>query len=83
MQLTGALVGGLAYHGLDVEQINTGTWKVAVFGKGKGNAGKEHILQYATEMLGREPKRQDEADAICIARAGWLICQGLDSDATV
>ncbi len=70
MQLLGAFVGGLAANGVRCEEINTSTWKAVALQNGR--ADKEAVMKWAVEVAGREFDRQDEADALCIAYAGYL-----------
>ncbi len=38
-----------------------------------GRADKEAVMKWAVETAGKSFVTQDEADALCIAYAGWLI----------
>lgn len=71
MQLLGAFVGGLAANGVRCEEINTSTWKAKALQNGR--ADKEAVMKWAIDVAGREFDRQDEADALGIAYAGYLI----------
>jgi len=71
MQLLGAFVGGLARHEVRCEEINTSTWKAKALNNGR--ADKEAVMKWAVETAGKSFATQDEADALCIAYAGWLI----------
>lgn len=74
MQLLGAFVGGLAAHQIRCEEINTSTWKAKALQNGR--ADKDAVMKWAMEVAGRDFGTQDEADALCIAYAGWLIESG-------
>ena len=71
MQLLGAFVGGLAANGIRCEEINTSTWKAKALRNGR--ADKDEVMKWAVEVAGREFNRQDEADALGIAYAGFLL----------
>ena len=73
MQLLGAFIGGLAEGGVIVKEINTSTWKATALGYGR--ASKEDVMKWAVEQTGREIETQDEADALAIAYAGYLLEQ--------
>jgi Holliday junction resolvasome RuvABC endonuclease subunit len=70
MQLLGAFVGGLAANGIRCEEINTSTWKAVALKNGR--ADKDAVMKWAVEVTGRDFKTQDEADALCIAYAGYI-----------
>jgi Holliday junction resolvasome RuvABC endonuclease subunit len=71
MQLLGAFVGGLAKYDIRCEEINTSTWKAKALQNGR--ADKDAIMKWAVGVAGRDFGTQDEADALCIAYAGYLI----------
>lgn len=74
MQLLGAFVGGLAAHDIVCEEINTSSWKAKALQNGR--ADKKAIMEWAVKTAGREFGTQDEADALCIAYAGYLLETG-------
>lgn len=74
MQLLGAFVGGLAAHDIRCEEINTSTWKARALQNGR--ADKDAVMEWAEDTAGKKFATQDEADALCIAYAGWLIESG-------
>lgn len=77
MQLIGAFVGGLAAAKIPIIEINTSTWRKQIF---HGSGNKEKAVRLAIELLGYEPDTDDEAEALCIAYAGyqrWIT--GIDS----
>lgn len=71
MQLLGAFVAGLTANDVRCEEINTSVWKAKALKNGR--ADKEEIMRWAVGVAGREFQTQDEADALCIAYAGYLI----------
>jgi len=71
MQLLGAFVGGLTLHQIRCEEINTSTWKAKALLNGR--ADKDEVMRWAVKTAGRSFDTQDEADALCIAYAGYLI----------
>lgn len=78
MQLLGAFVGGLARQDVRCEEINTSTWKAKALQNGR--ADKDAVMKWASETAGRPFDTQDEADALCIAYAGWLIESSILTD---
>lgn len=71
MQLLGAFVAGLTANDVRCEEINTSVWKAKALKNGR--ADKEEIMRWAVDTAKREFQTQDEADALCIAYAGYLI----------
>lgn len=60
-----------AAHGLVAVPCHTAT--VKKFATGRGNSGKPEMVSAAAEVLGREPKDDNEADAVHIAR--WALSE--------
>lgn len=54
--------------------ISVPVWKKQTVGW--GNATKQQVHQFATRILQADVSSQDEADAACIAQAGWQILRG-------
>jgi Holliday junction resolvasome RuvABC endonuclease subunit len=56
---------------IDVEAAPVATTTLKKFSTGNGKAGKEVMVGYARELLGREPIDDNEADAVMVARWAW------------
>lgn len=55
-------------HPVTIRTITVGDWKKTAIGH--GNAGKQHVADWAVYTMGAAPKSQDECDALGIAVAG-------------
>ena len=67
--LTGRIQEVSAVYGIEYTSVRTTTLKL--WFAGKGNAGKDLMINHAKIVLGREPIDDNEADAVALACYGF------------